>query len=238
MKRLLPSFLALLGLLLLAQIGALAQPIPSALSSQALERGTIKSQSAGTVFALGRSLYPAGAYVGGLVPTNQAADFSLGSMHHTSFSMLGRHPGRGWFQGAVWQPSVEATRPDGFHRRYTALLMTAYLVSDYDSASEAQAALRDLFIAGWSDPGATPRQTAIQLGTTGWHRLDDGVDGRMYAQTKDGYTVIVAGFSVGSYDVEDVTLIAPHTPRAYERTMRLSVLRQLKALDRIAAALE
>jgi len=60
----------------------------------------------------------------------------------------------------------------------------------------------------------------------------------MYSQTKDGYTIMVAAFSVGLYDVEDVTLVAPHTPRASYRTMRTSVLRQLKALDRITTTLD
>jgi len=200
--------------------------------------GTIKPQSVTNIFALDWSLYPAGAYVGGLVPTNQAADIYLGPMHHSSFSVLGRHPNAGCFQGAVWQPTVEVRRQDGSHRLHTALLMTAYLVSEYDSPSEAHAAVQDLYIAGWSDPTATRHQRAIQLGNTGWHRLDAGVDGRMYSQTKDGYTIMVAAFSVGLYDVEDVTLVAPHTPRASYRTMRTSVLRQLKALDRITTTLD
>jgi hypothetical protein len=137
----------------------------------------------------------------------------------------------------VWQPTFEVARSNGSHRRHTALLTTAYLVSQYGSSTEAHAAVQDLYIAGWSDPGATPREKAIQLGTTGWHRLDDGVDGRMYSQTRDGYSIIVAAFSNGAQDVEDVTLIAPHTPRAFYRVMKASVLNQLKALDGITAAL-
>ena len=189
------------------------------------------------VFALSRSLYPAGAHVGGHVATNEAADIYLGPMHHSSFALLGRLPEAGWFQGAVWQPTFQVTRPDGSHHRRTALLMTAYLISAYDSPSAAHAAVRDLFISGWSDPRATAQQKAVQMGTTGWRSLEAGADGRTYTQTKDGYSLIVAAFSEGSYDVEEVTIVAPHTPRVYYRTMTASVLGQLQALDRIAADL-
>jgi len=136
--------MTLLGLLPYLHTTALAQPSRAAPSSQAvaMARGTIESHSMTNVFALDRSLYPAGAYVGGLVPTNEAADISVGPMHHSSFTMLGRHSEAGWFQGAVWQPMVGVTRPDGSHRPQTALLMTAYLVSEYDSPTEAHAAVQ------------------------------------------------------------------------------------------------
>jgi len=173
------------------------------------------------IFALSRSLYPVHVHLWGHVPANHDVDHLIGTMHLSSFGELGRHPDHGWLQAAVWEPSFDVVRPDGSRRRHTALLTTAYVVSEYDSPADAHAAVQDIHI-----PGQT------------WRHLAEGADGQILYQKQVGYSIIAAAFSQGIYDVEDLTLVAPHTPRAFHRTIKTSVLNQLVALQQISAGLD
>ncbi len=191
-------------------LGALLAPTPAPAASDRTK-----------VFALDASFYPAHMYLGGQVPTNHEVDHLIGSFHYSTFAELGRHPEHGWMQAALWQPKFTVTRPDGSRHRRTAVLTTAYVVSEYDSPAAAHAAVRDLYVVHQK-----------------WGRLGEGSDGRILYQKQDGFAIIAAAFSEGGYDIEDVTLVAPNTPHTYYRTIKASMLGQLVALDKIIVGLD
>jgi hypothetical protein len=173
------------------------------------------------VFELDRSLYPAHVYLAGRVTTNHGADHLIGTLHRSSFDELGRHPEHGWLQGAVWEPKVTVRGQDGSKQRLQLVITTAYVVSEYDSPAAAHAAVQDLIVRG-----------------ARWQHLNEGADGQIFYQKDAGYSVIGAGFSQGIYDIEDITLAAPRTPRVYYRQIKAAVLNQLAALQRIAASFD
>lgn len=170
-------------------------------------------------FALDPSLYPAETAVGGRLISNRMADEMLGPLHHTYFTLLGRIPERGWFQGGVWQPSFDVRGRDGREHHHSAVLITSYLVSEYPSARAAKHAVLDMYL--------------LDGGT--WQYLGIGTAGRIFREVNNGYTVINAAYAEGKYDVEDVSLFEPHTPTFYRGEMRAALRAQLDALDTILA---
>lgn len=174
-----------------------------------------------TIFALDRSYYPPHVYLGAYVPTDHEADHLVGNVHYTTFAGLGRNPTHGWLQGAVWEPKFVVTHLDGSRHRDSRVITTAYLVSEYDSAEAAHAAVLDMYVTHYH-----------------WAHLAEGQDGQILVVKQDGYTMIAAAFSEGVYDVEDISVVSPDTPRRLYRTIKAAVLSQMGALDKIAAGID